>query len=307
MPAPWSWRRQPPGAEPACLHRRRSRLHGRPCRVCAAAQDGIAVEGAGTDWSADAPARRGDLGSTGERQADRGAEGRDRPGVSASGIGERLRGGVSPARSRWYRSRSGGRWRCGRGFAASGGLWPAEARATVTITAVPVLEGNYRMSGAGFSVTLLDLVTSFEDAPSLRPLLGAIATEPLLDVVIAAGLSWAAHSSAAIVLLVMSLAAKGVVPPDAAPSPWSSAPILAPRSTRYWKVRKGRTPPPVACWPATQARASPRSASSPTACPRTCPWSRGRSTLEAAEHLLGIRLPPARARAALRGRSHAPG
>ncbi len=63
---------------------------------------------------------------------------------------------------------------------------------------------------------LLGLVTPYEDAPSLRMLLGAIATQPWLDVVIAAGLTWAAHSSAAVVLLVMSLAAKGVVPPDAA-------------------------------------------------------------------------------------------
>jgi phosphate:Na+ symporter len=63
---------------------------------------------------------------------------------------------------------------------------------------------------------LLDLVTPFEDAPSLRMLLGAIATQPWLDVIAAAGLTWAAHSSVAIVLLVMSLAAKGVVPPDAA-------------------------------------------------------------------------------------------
>ncbi len=63
---------------------------------------------------------------------------------------------------------------------------------------------------------LLDLVTPFEDAPSLRLLLGAIATEPILDVLIAAGLTWAAHSSVATVLLVMSLAAKGVVPPHAA-------------------------------------------------------------------------------------------
>jgi len=63
---------------------------------------------------------------------------------------------------------------------------------------------------------LLDLVTPFEDAPSLRMLLGTVATEPLLDVVLAAGLTWAAHSSVAIVLLVMSLAAKGVVPPHAA-------------------------------------------------------------------------------------------
>ena len=63
---------------------------------------------------------------------------------------------------------------------------------------------------------LLELVTPFEDAPSLRLLLGAVATEPVLDVVLAAGLTWAAHSSVAVVLLVMSLAAKGVVPPHAA-------------------------------------------------------------------------------------------
>ena len=63
---------------------------------------------------------------------------------------------------------------------------------------------------------LLELVTPYEDAPSLRLLAGTIATEPLVDVVIAAGLTWAAHSSVAVVLLVMSLAAKGVVPPHAA-------------------------------------------------------------------------------------------
>ena len=63
---------------------------------------------------------------------------------------------------------------------------------------------------------LLELVTPFEDAPSLRLMLGAIATQPWLDVIVAAGLTWAAHSSVAIVLLVMSLATKGVVPPDAA-------------------------------------------------------------------------------------------
>lgn len=63
---------------------------------------------------------------------------------------------------------------------------------------------------------LLELVTPFEDAPSLRLLLGAVATEPVLDVILAAGLTWAAHSSVAIVLVVMSLAAKGVVPPHAA-------------------------------------------------------------------------------------------
>ena len=52
--------------------------------------------------------------------------------------------------------------------------------------------------------------------PSLRLLLGAITTEPLIDVLIAAALTWAAHSSVAMVLLTMSLAAQGVVPPHAA-------------------------------------------------------------------------------------------
>ncbi len=63
---------------------------------------------------------------------------------------------------------------------------------------------------------LLELMTPYEDVPSLRILLGAIGTEPLLDILVAAALAWAAHSSVAIVLLIGSFAAKGVVPPDAA-------------------------------------------------------------------------------------------
>ncbi len=60
------------------------------------------------------------------------------------------------------------------------------------------------------------LLDPFEDAPSLRLLLGAVSTQPVLDVILAAGLTWAAHSSVAVVLLTMSFAAKGVVPPHAA-------------------------------------------------------------------------------------------
>ncbi len=62
----------------------------------------------------------------------------------------------------------------------------------------------------------LTLLTPYEDVPSLRLLLGAIATEPVLDVVLAAGLTWAAHSSVAVVLLIMSFAATGTIPPQAA-------------------------------------------------------------------------------------------
>ena len=50
----------------------------------------------------------------------------------------------------------------------------------------------------------------------LQILLGAIATQPVLDVILAAGLTWAAHSSVAVVFVVMSFAAKGTVPPEAA-------------------------------------------------------------------------------------------
>ena len=63
---------------------------------------------------------------------------------------------------------------------------------------------------------LLNLITPYEDVPSLRLLLGAIATQPLIDVILAAVLTWAAHSSVAVVLLVVSFAAKGVIPPEAA-------------------------------------------------------------------------------------------
>src|SRR6202789_3874740 len=60
------------------------------------------------------------------------------------------------------------------------------------------------------------LLTPYEDVPNLRLLLGAVSTQPVLDVILAAGLTWAAHSSVAVVLLIMSFATKGVVPPDAA-------------------------------------------------------------------------------------------
>ena len=63
---------------------------------------------------------------------------------------------------------------------------------------------------------LVSTITPFEDTVSLRLVLGAITTQPVLDVLVAAALTWAAHSSVAVVLLVMSLATRGVVPPDAA-------------------------------------------------------------------------------------------
>lgn len=63
---------------------------------------------------------------------------------------------------------------------------------------------------------LIELITPYEDAPNLRLLMGAISTEPFVAMLAAALLTWVAHSSVAIVLLAMSLATKGVVPPEAA-------------------------------------------------------------------------------------------
>ncbi len=63
---------------------------------------------------------------------------------------------------------------------------------------------------------LLSMITPYEEVPSLRVLLGAVTTDPLIDIVLAAGLTWAAHSSVAVVLLIMAFAAQGVVPPHAA-------------------------------------------------------------------------------------------
>jgi phosphate:Na+ symporter len=53
---------------------------------------------------------------------------------------------------------------------------------------------------------LLDTLAPAEQAPAVRVLLGSITGDPILCILIAAALTWAAHSSVAVVLLVMSLA-----------------------------------------------------------------------------------------------------
>ena len=59
---------------------------------------------------------------------------------------------------------------------------------------------------------LLVVVAPYENAPAVRLLFDAVSAEPLIAILFAAALTWAAHSSVAIVLLVMSLVAQGVVP-----------------------------------------------------------------------------------------------
>ncbi|APH58783.1 Sodium-dependent phosphate transporter [Granulibacter bethesdensis] len=60
------------------------------------------------------------------------------------------------------------------------------------------------------------LLEPYEHAGQARELLGVVASWPLLDLLLGAGLTWAAHSSVATVLLMMSFAQKGAISPDAA-------------------------------------------------------------------------------------------
>jgi phosphate:Na+ symporter len=63
---------------------------------------------------------------------------------------------------------------------------------------------------------LLDTLAPAENAPAVRTLLGAMTGEPLLCLLMAAALTWAAHSSVTVVLLVMSLAYSQFITPVAA-------------------------------------------------------------------------------------------
>src|SRR6204780_51320 len=63
---------------------------------------------------------------------------------------------------------------------------------------------------------LVDTLAPAEQAPAARVILAAITQDPMLCILIAAALTWAAHSSAAVVLLVMSLAYSHFVTPEAA-------------------------------------------------------------------------------------------
>jgi phosphate:Na+ symporter len=76
--------------------------------------------------------------------------------------------------------------------------------------------------GIGLGLMLLGLhqlvltIQPVETAPVLGAILGALTREPLLDLLLAALLTWAAHSSVAVMLLLVSLAAGNVITPVAA-------------------------------------------------------------------------------------------
>lgn len=64
--------------------------------------------------------------------------------------------------------------------------------------------------------SLLQAVSPYEDAPALRSALDFVGTIPLLALLFAAVMTWLMHSSVAVILVVVSLASKGVVDPETA-------------------------------------------------------------------------------------------
>ncbi|MGF7176942.1 Na/Pi cotransporter family protein [Azospirillum doebereinerae] len=76
--------------------------------------------------------------------------------------------------------------------------------------------------GIGLGLMLLSLhlllltVEPAGNAPALREVLGVLTGDPVIAMLLAAALTWAAHSSVAIVLLIASLAGTQVIPPEAA-------------------------------------------------------------------------------------------
>ncbi|HWJ36636.1 MAG TPA: Na/Pi cotransporter family protein [Steroidobacteraceae bacterium] len=89
--------------------------------------------------------------------------------------------------------------------------WAAAGRAK-NVGRIGIGLGLMLMALAGLVHTLGPL----ENAPLLRPVMGALSDDPVLAVVFAALLTWACHSSIAIVLLVGSFEASHVVGPTGA-------------------------------------------------------------------------------------------
>ncbi|GAA4526690.1 Na/Pi cotransporter family protein [Chelativorans composti] len=76
------------------------------------------------------------------------------------------------------------------------------------------------MIGLGFMIMalhqLLELLERYENSPGFSWLLSGLADATLFNILLAGVLTWAAHSSVAVVLLIMSLATKGMVDPQQA-------------------------------------------------------------------------------------------
>ena len=71
--------------------------------------------------------------------------------------------------------------------------------------------------GPGLMILALDLTVGASEqlraSPALQSLVAALGDEPVVALLVGAGLAWLFHSSVALVLLIVGLAAGGVIPP----------------------------------------------------------------------------------------------
>ena len=108
----------------------------------------------------------------------------------------------------------------------------------------------------GFGLVLLalhiviDTMAPAESAPGVKVVLAAITGDPVMCIVLAAAFTWAAHSSVATVLLVMSLSPSRTSSRRKRRSRWCSAPISAAPSTRCSKAESATTRRAIVCPPA---------------------------------------------------------
>ncbi|HEV7440146.1 MAG TPA: Na/Pi symporter [Methylobacterium sp.] len=65
-------------------------------------------------------------------------------------------------------------------------------------------------------IQLIETLAPYGDAPGTRALVGVVSADPVIAVLLAAFLAWAAHSSVAVVLLVAAFAQQGIVPLETA-------------------------------------------------------------------------------------------
>jgi Na+/phosphate symporter len=131
--------------------------------------------------------------------------------------------------------------------------WASAVRAK-NIGRIGIGLGLMLMALAGLVHTLGPL----ENSPMLRPLMGSLSGDPVLALLIAALMTWACHSSIAMVLLVGSFEAGHVVG-RRAHWPWSWGPIwaaLCPRYSTPLRELRGVCRSAI-CWYARPACCSP--------------------------------------------------
>ena len=113
----------------------------------------------------------------------------------------------------------------------------------------------------------VDLLTPYEDVPSLRMFLGAVSTQPVLDVILAAGADLGGPFQRRRRAAGHVFRGQGDGSARGRLCPGARAPISAPPSIRCWKARPAAIRPPSGCRLATCSTGFSASARPSRRCP----------------------------------------